>query len=82
MLKKKHTDFFLIVFNSFVSLQVTTLFGFIFATNNVAMVPNYSNIVDMHLVSLQVTTIFGFICATLKTTMMPNNANIVDMHLV
>ena len=33
-----------------VFLQVTTLLGFIFATLNVAMVPNYSNIVNVHLV--------------------------------
>ena len=33
-----------------VFLQVTTLFGFVFATINTTMVPNYSNIVNIHLV--------------------------------
>ena len=33
-----------------VLLQVTTLFGFILATINAAMVPNYANIVNIHLV--------------------------------
>ena len=42
--KKKHVNFILFVFNSFVLLQVTTLSGFIFATINTTMVPNYANI--------------------------------------
>ena len=63
-------------------LQITTMFGFICATINIAMVPNYANIVDIHLVLLQATTQFGFICATINTTMVPNYANIVNMHLV
>ena len=33
-----------------VSLQMTTIFGFECATFNVAVVPNYVNIVDIHLV--------------------------------
>ena len=32
------------------SLHATFLFGFIFATINTAVVPNYANIVDIHLV--------------------------------
>ena len=64
------------------SLQVTSLFGFICATSNITMVPNYANIVDIHLVLLQGTTMFGFIFATVNTTMMPSDTNIVDMHLV
>ena len=67
---------------SLVPIKVALLFGFIFATIDIAMVPNYANIVDMHLVFLQVTTCFGFICAIINTTMMPNYANIVNMHLV
>ena len=35
---------------SLVRIQVTFLFGFIRAITNTAMVPNYANIVDMHLV--------------------------------
>ena len=66
----------------FVLLQMTTLFGFIFATINAAMVPSYANIVDSHLVLLQGTTLFGFICATFYIAMVPNNANIVDITLV
>ena len=60
------------------SLQVTTLFGFKCATINIAMVPNYVNIVDIHLVSLQATTLFGFKCATINTAVVPNYANIVQ----
>ena len=48
--KNTHTYFILFVFNSFVFLQSTALFGFIFATINIAMVPSDTNIVDMHLV--------------------------------
>ena len=70
------------MFNSFVLLQVTTLSGFIFATINTTMVPNYANIVDIHLVFLQGTTVFGFIFATINVTMVPNYANIMDIHLV
>ena len=65
-----------------VSLQVTTLFGFIRAITNTTMVPNYANIVDSHLVLLQGTTLFGFICATFYIAMVPNYANIVDITLV
>ena len=61
---------------------MTTLFGFICATINTAMVPSYANIVFEHLVLLQITTIFGFIFATINTAMVPSYANIVDMHLV
>ena len=67
---------------SFVLLHLTTLFGFISATINTAMVPSDTNIVDMHLVFLQVAITFGFMCATINTTMMPSDANIVDIHLV
>ena len=63
-------------------LQMTTIFGFIFATINTAMVPNYANIVDIHLVLLQVTTPFGFIRAITNTAMVPNNADTVDHTLV
>ena len=63
-------------------LQAITLFGFICATSNITTVPNYANIVDIHLVSLQGTTLFGFIFATLNVAMVPSYANIVDMHLV
>ena len=72
----------LFVFNSFVLLQITILLGFIFATINTTMVPNYANIVDITLVSLQMRTIFGFVCATLNIAMVPGDANIVNMHLV
>ena len=64
------------------SLQGAFLFGFECATRNIAMVPNYANIVDIHLVSLQATTLFGFKCATFNIAMMPNHANIVNIHLV
>ena len=64
------------------SLQVTTLFGFICATINTAMVPSDANIVDHTLVFLQGTTLFGFICATINIAVVPNNANIVFEHLV
>ena len=33
-----------------VSLQITSLFGFICATSNITMVPNNANIVNIHLV--------------------------------
>ena len=59
------------------SLQVTGVFGFMFATINTAMVPNYSNIMDMHLVFLQVTTLFGFIFATINTAVVPSATNIM-----
>ena len=65
-----------------VFLQATILFGFICAAINIAMMPNYANIVNIHLVLLQGTTIFGFICAIINTAMVPSYANIVDMHLV
>ena len=68
--------------NSLVFLQVATIFGFVCATINAAMVPSYANIVDITLVFIQVATIFGFICATINTTMVPNYSNIVNMHLV
>ena len=67
---------------SLVLVQVTSVFGFIFATINTAMVPNYANIVDMHLVLLQVTTLFGFECATINIAMVPNYSNIVNITLV
>ena len=41
-----------------VSLQITSLFGFICATSNITMVPNYANIMDIHLVSLEVSLLF------------------------
>ena len=63
--------------NSFVLLHLTITFGFICATINAAMVPNYANIVNHTLVSLQVTTIFGFIFATINITMVPNYSNIM-----
>ena len=47
-----------------VLLQVATLFGFKFATNNITMVPNNVNIVNITLVLLQVTTQFALECAT------------------
>ena len=64
------------------SLQQPILFGFIRATLNIAMVPNYSNIMDIHLVFLHITSVFGFMFATINTTMVPNYSNIVDIHLV
>ena len=39
-----------IVFEHLVLLQVTILFGFICAITNTATVPNYANIVNIHLV--------------------------------
>ena len=36
-----------------VSLQVTTIFGFVFATINTAMVPNYANIMLICHVSIK-----------------------------
>ena len=74
--------FILFVINSLVSLQVTTLFGFIFATSNITTVPSNANIVDEHLVFLQGTTLFGFIFATINVAMVPSDANIVNIHLV
>ena len=66
-----------IVDHTLVSIQGTTLFGFICATINIAMVPSYAYIVDINLVLPQVTTLFGFIFATINTTMMPNYSNIM-----
>ena len=80
--KKKTTYFILFVDIHLVSIQGTTLFGFICATINIAMVPSDANIVDITLVLLQVTTIFGFKCATVNAAMVPNYANIVNIHLV
>ena len=60
-----------------VLLQVATIFGFIRASADVAMVPNYVNIVNMHLVSLQITSVFGFMRATINTAMVPNYSNIM-----
>ena len=42
--------FILFVVYSPVLLQVTALFGFICATINITTVPNYANIVNIHLV--------------------------------
>ena len=67
---------------SLMLLQVTICFGFKCATINIAIVPNYANIVDITLVLLQGTTLFGFIFATIDAAMVPDYANIVDMHLV
>ena len=54
-----------------VQLQGATPFGFIFATINTTMVPNYANIVNIHLVFLQVASLFGFIFATINVAMVP-----------
>ena len=56
---------------------MTTMFGFECATLNIAVVPNYVNIVDITLVLLQVTILFGFIFATINTAMVPNYSNIM-----
>ena len=69
--------FILFVINSLVSLQVTTLFGFIFATSNITTVPSNANIVDEHLVFLQGTTLFGFIFTTINIAVVPNYSNIM-----
>ena len=55
----------LIVDMHLVFLQGTTLFGFIFATMNTAMVQNDAYIVDTYLVQLHAITLFGFILATI-----------------
>ena len=65
-----------------VLLQLTIPLGFICATVNTTMVPNYAYIVDITLVSLKMTTMFGFECATLNIAMVPNYANIVNITLV
>ena len=61
---------------SFVPLQFTTIFRFICAAIDIAVVPNNANIVDMHLVLLHLTITFGFICATINIAMVPNYANV------
>ena len=77
-----YTSVLLLMSAFLMPVQITILFEFICATNNITMVPNYANIVDEHLVLLQVTIIFGFICATLDIAMVPSYANIVNIHLV
>ena len=59
----------LIVDMHLVFLQGTTLFGFIFATTNTAMVQSDAYIVDTYLVQLHAITLCGFILATINTAM-------------
>ena len=49
-MKKSHPSLNPLMHSFLMFLKGITLFGFICATSNITTVPNYSNIVDMHLV--------------------------------